>query len=242
MCTQSRRQRLRIASQAGSRCENRTGLGGGSIDCIEHREGAIAQFECLRLRVLCECIPQTQSERNHRKQKNRRRDPPGDGSDTRYMRDTSMCNEVDHPSRPAGLLRLPVAFCRLFNPARELQKHLSLVVDKERESSSGTDNQTEDKCAHKIPPLRSPDYIQISSIEPTRKPCSEICPFPCASFYARHPAAAPESKVARLAQLCVFHFLTGCRGHPCCPPRRRLFSQGLGSDIRSTQRRHFLVS
>ena len=40
---------------------------------------------------------------------------------------------------------------------------------------------------------------------------------------ARHRATVPESKVARRAQLCVFHFHTACRGHPCRPPRRRLF-------------------
>jgi hypothetical protein len=27
-----------------------------------------------------------------------------------------MRDEIDHPSRPTGLLRFPVAFCRLLNP------------------------------------------------------------------------------------------------------------------------------
>ena len=35
-------------------------------------------------------------------------------------------------------------------------------------------------------------------------------------------------KVARRVQLCRFHFHTGCRGHPCRPPRRRFFSRRLG--------------
>ena len=39
------------------------------------------------------------------------------------------------------------------------------------------------------------------------------------------PAPSINRKVARGALLCVFHFHTGCRGHPCRPPRRRLFSR-----------------
>ena len=65
-----------------------------------------------------------------------------------------MRDEIDHPSRPTGLRRFPVAFSRLLNPTGELQEALSFIEDKERESSASTDNQTEDKCAHKVPPLR----------------------------------------------------------------------------------------
>src|SRR5258707_15704424 len=114
----------------------------------------VAQLERLRLCVLCERLPRPRRDCDNCEQKNRRRDPLAGGRDTRQQCASSMRDEVDHPSRPTLLLRLPVAFSRLFNLTRELQEHLSFIVDEERESRAGTDNQPEDKCAHKFPPLR----------------------------------------------------------------------------------------
>jgi len=62
-----------------------------------------------------------------------------------------MRDEIDHPSNLGRLLlRFPVAFRRLLNPSRELQKQISLVKDKERKRATGTDNQPEDKHSHKF--------------------------------------------------------------------------------------------
>ena len=62
-----------------------------------------------------------------------------------------MRDEIDHPTSPAVLRRFPIAFCRLLDPSRELQKQISLVMDKERKRPTGTDNEPEDKSAHKFP-------------------------------------------------------------------------------------------
>lgn len=50
----------------------------------------IAQLERLRLRVLCEGLPRLYPDPNNRQQKNGRRDPPEDRSDTRHTTDVSM--------------------------------------------------------------------------------------------------------------------------------------------------------
>jgi hypothetical protein len=75
-----------------------------------------------------------------------------------------MRNENHHAARPERLWRLPVALCRLFYPTGELQEYITLVVDEEHESAAGTDNQTEDKCAHSFAPPDAPDYIQIRQL------------------------------------------------------------------------------
>src|SRR5580704_1478660 len=97
MRTQSRRQRLRIAGQAGHGRKDRTGLGGRCIDRIEHRERMIAQLERLRLGILREGLARTDSDRKQREQTNGRLDPPEDRSGTRYTRGGSMLDEIDHP-------------------------------------------------------------------------------------------------------------------------------------------------
>ena len=76
----------------------------------------IAQLERLRLGILREGLARTDSDRKQREQTNGRLDPPEDRSGTRYTRGGSMRDEIDHPSRPTGLRRFPVAFCRLLNP------------------------------------------------------------------------------------------------------------------------------
>jgi hypothetical protein len=80
-----------------------------------------------------------------------------------------MCAEIDHTVCPTRLLRLPVALGRLLYLTRDPQEYLPLVIDQERESPAGTDNQTEDKRAHGSAPPDSPDYIQIAAVKPTGK-------------------------------------------------------------------------
>src|SRR5271168_2467022 len=99
-----------------------------------------------------------------------------------------MCDEIDHPSRPVSLRRLPVALCGLLNLPRELQEHLALVIDEERESTADTDNQTEDKRAHSLVPpgIRIIfKFVQLNLAEKTPLKCgsrshllSAIVPLP----------------------------------------------------------------
>src|SRR5271166_2890915 len=70
---------------------------------------------------------------------------------TRVTRATLLCATASITPLDQALRRLPVALCCLLYLTRELQEHLPLVIDKERESTAGTDNQTEDKSAHSSP-------------------------------------------------------------------------------------------